>query len=166
MVILQFDLGNQRSRSQVTKIKIDSGSNILLTLILFISCQSALTFLRYGCFKTWPSKYKVKVICQVLDQGHIMGPTFYWFHLSFLVIWPSHSWDTSTLKFDLGNIRSRSQVRSKFKVTSWVHHPIDSHGFYLIGSPIPQIWWFQNLTLKIQGQSSGWHSGLVILLVY
>ena len=33
------------------------------------------------------------------------------------------------LKFDLENPRSGSWVRSKFKVITWVQHPIDSHPF-------------------------------------
>ena len=49
---------------------------------------------------------------------------------------------------------SRSRVRSQFKVTMWVQHPIDSHPFcsMSIGPPIPEIQHFQNLTLKIKGQ--------------
>ena len=47
-----------------------------------------------------------------------------------------------------------SWVRSKFKVTMWIWHPIDSHPFgsMSIGPPIPEIQHFFNLTLKIQGQ--------------
>ena len=45
-------------------------------------------------------------------------------------------------------------MRSKFKVTTWVQHSVDSHPFgsMLIGPPIPEIQHFQTLTLKIQGQ--------------
>ena len=45
--------------------------------------------------------------------------------LSFQVSRPSHSWDTAISIFYLENPRSRSSVRSKFKVTTWVQHPID-----------------------------------------
>ena len=45
-------------------------------------------------------------------------------------------------------------MRSQFKVTMWVKHPINSHPFcsMSIGPPIPEIQHFQNLTLKIKGQ--------------
>ena len=78
--------------------------------------------------------------------------------LSFHVNRPSHSWDTTFSKFDLENPRSRSWVRWPLKVTAWVQHSIDSHPFNSmpIGHPIPEIWLFQNLTLKIQGQGHGW----------
>ena len=81
--------------------------------------------------------------------------------LLFHVNRPSHSWDTAILKFDIENSRSRSWVRSKLKVTTWVKHSVDSHPFgsMSIGPPIPEIQHFQSLTLKIQGQghsSHGW----------
>ena len=52
------------------------------------------------------------------------------------------------------NLRSRSWVRSKLKVTTRVQHSADSHHFrsMSIGHPIPELWLFQNLTLKIKGQ--------------
>ena len=44
------------------------------------------------------------------------------------------------------------------KITAWVQHSIDSHPFnsMSIGHLIPEIWLFQNLTIKIQGQGHGW----------
>ena len=41
---------------------------------------------------------------------------------------------------------------------TWVQYSINSHLFnsMSIGHPIPEIWRFQNLTLKIQGQGHGW----------
>ena len=61
-------------------------------------------------------------------------------------------------KFNLENPRSRSWVRGKLKVTTWVQHSIDSYPFHSmsIRHPIPEIRLFQNLTLKIQGQGHGW----------
>ena len=61
-------------------------------------------------------------------------------------------------KFDLENLRSRSWVTGMLKVTKWVWHPIDSHPFrsMSIGLSIHEILYFQNLTLKIQGQGHGW----------
>ena len=65
-------------------------------------------------------------------------------------------------KFDLENQGSMSWVRSQFKVTMWVWHPIDSHPFrsMSIGPPIPGIQHFQNLTLKMKGQGHGWGHSL------
>ena len=77
--------------------------------------------------------------------------------LSFQVSRPSHSWVTAISIFYLENPRSRSWVRSKFEVTMWVWHFIDSHPFrsMSIGHPVPEIRLFQNLTLKIHGQGYG-----------
>ena len=96
-------------------------------------------------FKIWPWKSKVKVIA----QGHKVGITPYQFiSLSFHVDQPSHSWDTAISKFDVENSRSRSWVRSKLKVITWVQHSVDSHPFHSmsIGPPIHEIQHFQNLT--------------------
>ena len=65
---------------------------------------------------------------------------------------------TAILKFDIENSRSKSWMRSKFKVTTWVQHSFNSHPFrsMSIGHPIPELRLFQNLTLKIKGQGNGW----------
>ena len=44
------------------------------------------------------------------------------------------------------------------KVTTWVQHSGDSHPFrsMSIEHPIPELWLFQNLNLKIKGQGHGW----------
>ena len=78
--------------------------------------------------------------------------------LSFHVNRPSHSWDTTPSKFDLENSRSRTWVRSKFKVTMRIQRPIDWHPFrsMSIGPAIPGIQLLQNLTLQFQGQGHGW----------
>ena len=96
---------------------------------------------------------------EVTVESHNVGVTSYRLaSLSFHVNRPSYSWDTAFSKFDLENQGSMSCVRSQFKVTMWVKHPIDSHPFYSmsIGHPIPELWLFQNLTLKIKGQGHGW----------
>ena len=127
-------------------------SNILSTHIPLVPCQSALPFLRYSIFKIWPWKSMVKVIA----QDHTIGITPY--RLISHVDRPSHSWDTVISKFDVENSRSRSWVRSKFKVTTRVQHSVDSHPFRFmsIRHPIPELQLVQNLTLKIQGQGYGW----------
>ena len=78
--------------------------------------------------------------------------------LSFHVNLASYCWVTTFSKFDLENQGSRTWMRSQFKVTMWVKHPIDSHPFcsMSIGHPIPEVWLFQNLTLKIKGEVHGW----------
>ena len=137
-----------RSKSQC-------GSNILSIHIPFVPCQSALPFLRYSIFKIWPWKSRVKVMDEVTVQSHNVGLASYRFtSLLFHVNRPSHSWDTAFSKFDLENQGSRSWMRSPFKVTMWVWHPINSLPFcsVSIGHPIPEIQHFQNLTLKIKGQ--------------
>ena len=78
--------------------------------------------------------------------------------LSFHVNRASNSWVTTFPKFDLENQGSRSWVRSKLNVTTWVQHSINSHPFRFmwIRHPIPELQHFQNLTLKIKGQGHGW----------
>ena len=44
-------------------------------------------------------------------------------------------------------------MRYKFKVTTWVQHPMDSHPFMSIHPLILMIEFFRNFTFKIQGQS-------------
>ena len=95
----------------------------------------------------------------VIAQGHKVGITPYrLISLLFHVDWPCHSWDTAISKFDIENSRSRSWVRSKLKAITWVQHSVDSHPFrsMSIGHPVPELWLFQNLTLKIKGQGHGW----------
>ena len=134
--------------------KSQSESNILSTHIPFVPCQSALPFPRYGILKIWPWKSKVKVIA----QGQKVGITPYrLISLLFHVDRPCHCWDTAISKFNIGNSRSRSWVRSKLKVITWVQHSVDSHPKGMsIGDPDPDLWRFQNLTLKIKGQGHGW----------
>ena len=47
------------------------------THILFISCQSAPPFPRYGYLTIWPWYYKFMVMGEVKGLGHIVGPTTY-----------------------------------------------------------------------------------------
>ena len=110
-------------------------------------------------FKIWPWKSKVKVMVEVKVESHKVGITSYRLtSLSFHVNRPCHFWGTAFSKLDLENPRSRSWVRWTLKVTTWVQHSIDSHTFnsMSIGHPIPKIWLFLNLTLKIQCQGHGW----------
>ena len=101
---------------------------MLSTHVPLVPCQSALPFLRYSIFKIWPWKSKVKVIA----QGHKLGITSYrLISLSFHVDRPCHSWDTAISKFDVENSRSRSWVRSKLKVITWVQHSVTSLSFHV-----------------------------------
>ena len=112
---------------------------------------------------------------EVKVESHKVGVTSYRLtSFSFHVNRSSHSLDTAFSKFDPENPKSRSWLRWTLKVTTWVQHSIDSHPFnsMSIGHPIPEIWLFQNLTLKIQGQGLGWgehwksQSGCNILLTH
>ena len=98
----------------------------------------------------------MKIHVKVIAQGHKVGITPYrLISLSLHVDWPSHSWDTAISKFDIEISRSKSWVRSKLKVTTWVQHSVDPHPFrsMSIRHPIPELQlFFQNLTLKIQCQ--------------
>ena len=78
--------------------------------------------------------------------------------LSFQVNWPYHSWDTAVSIFYLENPRSRSSGRSKFKVTTWFQHPIDSNPVFpmSICPPIPMKQIFSKFHLEIQGQGHNW----------
>ena len=101
-------------------------NNILSTHIPFIPCWSALPFLRCSYLKNGPWKSKVKVIA----QGHKVGIIPYrLISLLFHVDRPCHSWDTAIWKFDVENPRSRSWVRSKLKVITWVQHSVPCLGF-------------------------------------
>ena len=96
---------------------------------------------------------------EVKVESHNMGPTFSRLtSLSFHVTRASHSWVMTFWKFDLENQGSRSWVRSQFKVTMWIQHLIGAHPFHSmsIGHLIPELRFFQNLTLKIKGQFHGW----------
>ena len=90
-------------------------------------------------------------------QGHKVGITPYRpTSLSFHVNRPSHSWDKAISKFDVENSRSRSCVRSKLKVTTWVRDLVDSHPFrsMSIGHPIPEIRLFSKFDLENQWSMS------------
>ena len=85
-----------------------------------------------------------------------MNPTLHQTHISFI---PSRQTfpflKYGYWKFDLQNPRSRSWVRSKFKVTTWVQHPMVPHPFgsMSIHPLIAMIKLFLKMTFKIQGQS-------------
>ena len=116
--------GQGHGWGQSSKSQYDS--NILSTHICLVPCQSALPCLRYSIFKIWPWKSKIKVTA----QGHKVGITPYrLIFLSFHIDRPSHSWDTAISKFDIENSRSRSWLRSKLKVATWVQHSVNPHPF-------------------------------------
>ena len=81
-------------------------------------------------------------------------------YLSFQVCRSSHSWDTAISIFYLENPRSMLSVRSDFKVTTWVRHPIDSNPVFRVNIALPFPWhrFFQNFTWKIEGQGHNWRS--------
>ena len=83
--------------------------------------------------------------CQYVPIITAMVPFLtYWVFLGFLVVFFCFS------KFDLGNPRSRSWARSKFKVTKWVRLSIGSHSFrsIAISHPIPGIQFLSTVFIK------------------
>ena len=78
------------------------------------------------------------------------------------------------LKFDLENPRSRSWVRSKFKVTTWVQHPNDSHPFGSMSIRLflwylPRIWpsvTDMQLYYHARYPTNDWHLAYMFSLVY
>ena len=123
--------------------KSQRGSDIQSTHIHFVPCESGIPFLSCDFLKICPWKSRTKVMRQVTLRSHNVSLRSYRLtSLSFHVNWASHSWVMTLSKFDLENQVSRSWVRSHFKVTMWVSHPIDSHPFrsMSIGHPIPQLW--------------------------
>ena len=102
-------------------------------------------------------------MCEVKVKNHNVSLTSYRLtSLSFHSIWHpiAELWRFQNLTL---KIKGQGQeVRSQFKITMWVKHPIDSHPFrsMSIGPPIPEIQHFQNLTLKIKGQGNGWGHSL------
>ena len=98
-----------------------SRDNTLSTLIIFVPCQSPVTFLGYNYFKICHWKFKVKVISEVKVESHNVGPTFSRLTtISFHVNRASHSWVATFSKFVLENQGPRSCVWSHFEVTMWV----------------------------------------------
>ena len=100
-------------------------------------------------FKIWPSKYKVKVIAHSHTRYNILST-----HIHFVPCWSALQYLRCSYLNDWPWKSSMSWAKSKFKVTTWVHHSVDSHPFGSMsnGPPIPEIQHFQSLTLKIQGQ--------------
>ena len=93
-------------------------------------------------------------MCEVKVLSHNFGQTSYWLTYFWFHINPtSYCYDRAFLKVDFQNPRSKSKLMDTKLV-----HPIHSYPFrsMLIGSPVPEIQLFQNLTLKIQGQDHGW----------
>ena len=115
-----FKICPWKSRAKVMRqvtSKSQGESKILSTHIPFVPCQSGIPFLSYDSFKIWPWKSSVKVMGEVTLQSHNVGLTSYRL-TSFLfhVNRASHSSAMTFSKFDLENLRSRSWVRSHFKV--------------------------------------------------
>ena len=155
--------------------KSQHGSNILSTHIPFIPCQSAIPFL------IWLFR---KLTLKIQGQGNGLGQS--WKSQSVFIILSTHIPFVpcqSALPFLRYSIFKDWPWKSKVKVIG--EGKVESHNmdptFYRltslfnsmsIGHPIPEIWLFQNLTLKIQGQGHSWgqswksQSGCNILSTY
>ena len=112
--------------------KSQHGSNILLTHIPFIPCQSAIAFLRYDFFKIWPWKSKLKVDVKV--ESHKVGVISYQLtSLSFHVNRPSHTWDTAAEHFQNLTLKIQGQGHG------WGGHWKSQHGSNILSTHIPFI---------------------------
>ena len=106
-------------------------------------------------------KFNIKVMDEVKVQGSIVGPTSYWVltHIHFILC-------QSALPFlRYGYViilpwKSKVKVMGEVKVQGHINiqHPIHSHSLcsMSMGPPIPEIWRFQNPTLKIRDQGHRW----------
>ena len=57
--------------------KLQCESNILLTHIPFVPCQSGIPLLSYDFFKIWPSNSRVRVMDEITVQSHNVAVTSY-----------------------------------------------------------------------------------------
>ena len=113
--------------------KSQHGSNNLSTHIPFISCQSAIPFLRYGFFKTWHWKFKVKVMVEVKCWKSQSGCKIVSTHMPFVPcqsalpllgysifkIWP---WKSKVKVMDEVNIESHNMVPTFYRPISLSFH--------------------------------------------
>ena len=136
--------GQGHGRGQ--RLKSQLGSNILSTRPLIPMIE---------LFKIWPSKSKVKVMA----QGHIVCIISYRLISLRSLLIGSPFLRYSYLKIDLENPKLRSGVKSKFKVTMWVLHPMDSHSFWFHVNQPSHSWdiAFSKFDLENQGSWSNDH---------
>ena len=91
-------------------------------------------------------------------QSHNVGLTSYQLtSLSFHVNRPSHPWHTAFSKFDLENQGSRSWVTIQSHNVGLTSHRLTSLLFHVNRPSHSSVMtFFQNLTLKFEGQGYGW----------
>ena len=115
--------------------KSQRGSDIRLTHIHFVPCESGIPFLSCDFFKICPWKSRAKVMRQVTLRSHNVSLRSYRLtSLSFHVNRASHSWVTTLSKFDLENKAqghgwghtSKSQCRSNILLTHIPFAPCQS----------------------------------------
>ena len=117
-----------------------------------------LPFLKYGYFKIWPWKSKVKVMTKVKPDGHIWNLVFnQYVCFSFHGNWTIFGRDIANSIFDLENSRWKSWPRSNLVVAFKALDSIDmlAFRFKAIGPFGAEIYQFPYLTLKIQSQGHG-----------
>ena len=97
----------------------------LITHILFVPCQSAVSFLRYSNFRLWPWNSKVKVMGVVKGQCHTVGPVSYQLtSFSFHINQIDNSLNTAISKFDLET--SKVKVLSEVKGQGHILYPVSN----------------------------------------
>ena len=106
----------------------------------------------------WPITWLIYLPCTMAQGQSHCAPNIISNSHPFHSKWVKPPISVTVTIIYLENRRSGSWVKTKLKVTTWGQHSINSHPFRFMSSshPIPEIWLFQNLTLKIQGQGHGW----------
>ena len=100
----------------------------------------------------------LNTMCKIFSVGSQRGCDFLLTHTPFVpcqLATPLQRFNFFSSKFDPENPRSRSWMRSKFKVTKWAFLLTHSFCSMSIVPPIPEIQLFPNLILKIKGQGHG-----------
>ena len=124
----------------------------------------------------WPShsweKHFQNLTLKIQGQGHSSRSQSRYNTLLtqipfFYVDWPSHSWYTAISKFDIENSRSRSWVRSKLKVTTWVQHSVlTSLSFHVNPASHSWVMTFSKFDLENQGSRSWVRSKLTNIRIF
>ena len=129
--------------------KSQHGSNILLTHISLIACQSAIPFLRYDFFKIWPWKSKIKVMGEGNIESHKVGVTSYRLtSFSFHVNRPFHSWDKHFKNLSL-------KIQGQGQMTMMLHN-YRSGQFHRTSNGINPSSGFRDMGSARSGRSAAW----------
>ena len=128
-----------------------------MTHTLFVPCQLAVPFLRWGYFRLWPWNSKVKLMGVVKGQSYTVGPVSYSF--SFHINQTNNSWDTAISKFDLetSKVKVMSDVKGQGHISSPVSNQCTSFTFHI--NRTNHSWDMDKIVFDLeQGKSEGFES--------